>query len=460
MKKIPVFLIYIFLVFASAAIAQHRSLPVETPPLTRILFIFDASQSMYGRWQTDTKMNMAQKMMTGLLDSLESVENIELALRVFGHQRSYPPQDCSDTRLEVPFAPNNIKKIKNKINKITPRGTTPIAYSLMQAENDFPDCPDCRNIIILITDGIEECKGDPCEVSAALQSRGVVLKPFVIGIGLDFRANFECVGTYFDASSEHAFTAALNAVITQALQSTTLQVNLLNTWRLPTETNVNMTFYDRVSGLPKYNFIHTLNQHGHPDTLYIEPRLVYDIVVHTTPPVRIDSVVLMPETHNTIELPAPQGWLNLSVRGNDRLLRNIPIVVKPYQKEEVVNVQMVGENKRYLTGHYSLEVLSLPRLTIPKVEIAQDAVTNIEIPLPGIVVINKSIHGFGSLYVMKSSTQTWVYDLRDNLLQESLILMPGDYKIVYRSKFSERSIYTIERNFTILSGETINLRIF
>lgn len=459
MKKRQLNIILVFLALAQFAFAQQTG-EEKKPPLTRILFIFDASQSMYGRWQSDTKMNMAQQMMSNLLDSLRYVENIELALRVFGHQRNYPPQDCSDTRLEVPFEPDNTRKIKKKINEITPKGTTPIAFSLQESEHDFPDCDDCRNIIILITDGIEECIGDPCDVSEALQRKGVVLKPFVIGIGHDFRSSFECVGSYFDASSEHAFTAALNAVITQALQRTTLQVNLLNTWGNPTETNVNMTFYDRISGLPRYNFIHTLNNAGNPDTLIIDPIPVYDIVIHTTPPVRIDSVVLEPELHNTIVAKTPQGSLNLMVRGNDRLLRSIPIVIRAQSPSGTINVQMVGENKRYLTGNYNLEVLSLPRLQIPNIEISQDAVTNVEIPLPGIVVINKSIPGYGSLYVIKNRTQNWIYDLRDNLLQESLILMPGDYLIVYRSKFSNRSIFTIERHFTVRSGETVNLRVF
>jgi Ca-activated chloride channel homolog len=452
--------LYIILIVLLLPVYVSGQIPEEKPPLTRILFIFDASQSMLGRWQSDTKMNIAQKMMTTLLDSLKQVDNVELALRVFGHQRNYPPQDCSDTRLEVPFQPGNHARIKRAINNLVPRGTTPIAHSLMQAEYDFPDCAKCRNIVILITDGIEECIGDPCEVSVALQKRGVMLKPFVIGIGIDFRANFDCVGTYFDASSEHAFNAALTAVISQALERTTLQVDLLDTWGQPTETNVNMTFYDRFSGLPKYNFVHTINSAGRPDTIFVDPRIVYDIVINTTPPVRIDSIVLVPEIHNTIKAPTPQGSLHLTVRGNDRLLRSIPIIVKPQGHDNIINVQMVGENKQYLTGYYTLEVLSLPRLLLPKVEIAQGAVTNIEIPLPGIAVINKSLHGFGSLYVMKNAQQTWIYDLRDNLLQESLILMPGDYKIVYRSKFSDRSLYTIQRDFSIRSGETVNLRIF
>jgi len=458
MKKI---LPYIFVLLAVALTSSaQQDYGQDKAPLTRILFIFDASQSMYGRWQSNTKITIAKRMMSNLLDSLSNVKNIELALRVFGHQHTYPPKNCSDTRLEIPFEPGNIEKIRKKINELTPRGTTPIANSLMEAEHDFPECADCRNFIILVTDGIEECHGDPCEVSSALQRKGVVLRPFVIGIGKDNRASFECVGTYFDASNEHALTAALNAAISQALQRTSMQVSLLDTWGNPTETNVNMTFYNRASGLPLYNFIHTINSAGNPDTLFIDPMPVYDIVINTTPPVRIDSVVFKPEKHNTIVASTPQGSLELLVRGNDRLLRSIPIVVRTHNKPEVINVQMVGESKRYISGIYDLEVLSLPRLHFSQVEITQGNITQVDIPLPGIVVINKSIYGFGSLYVIKNKEQKWVYDLRDNLLQESLILMPGDYLLVYRSKSSDRSIYTTERRFAIRPGETVNLRVF
>jgi Ca-activated chloride channel family protein len=131
--------------------------------------------------------------------------------------------------LEVPFGKGNIYKIKRVLKSITPRGTTPIAGSLLKASSDFPPCADCRNIIILITDGVEACDGDPCVVSKRLQKKGIILKPFVIGIGLeeDFKSSFECVGTYFDAADENTFKNVLGVVISQALDNTTAQINLL-----------------------------------------------------------------------------------------------------------------------------------------------------------------------------------------------------------------------------------------
>ncbi len=429
-------------------------------PLSRILFVFDGSQSMIGKWQSDIKINIAKKLMGSLLDSLKTFDNLQVALRVYGHQKPYPPADCNDTKLEVPFGPDNFDKVKLRIQSIEPKGTTPLAYAIEQAAGDFPPCDNCRNIIILITDGIEECGGDPCATSLALQKKGIVMKPFIIGIGRDFKKAFNCVGTYFDASSETAFQKALNTVISQALNATTLQVNLLDINNKATETNVNMTFYEHTTGKLKYNFIHTLNNHGLPDTLVLDPLLTYDLVVNTIPQIRLDSIGLVTGMHVTVSVSAPQGYLNLKIGTNERIVKNLQVIVRQKDDHKTINVQSFGENKKYLCGLYDLEILTLPRLYIDDVKISQSQTTNIDIPLPGIVVIRKSVNGFGSLYLEKNNTLEWIYDLRENILQETLVLQPGNYKVVYRSKNAEKAMYTIENSFTILPGETSNINLF
>lgn len=132
-----------FLLFAGSFGAWAQGvLPPPEPkpePLTRILFVFDASNSMYGRWQTGTRMEVAQRLMRELLDSLGRVEkpHFELALRVYGHQKPVPPQDCNDTRLEVAFSPTSIPRIQKTLAGLRPMGTTPIARSLIKAGSDF-----------------------------------------------------------------------------------------------------------------------------------------------------------------------------------------------------------------------------------------------------------------------------------------------------------------------------------
>ncbi|MCD4724541.1 MAG: VWA domain-containing protein [Bacteroidales bacterium] len=455
--------LFLFLIIAySATIAQvsDQEEKEKPPPLTRILFVLDGSQSMYGRWQSDMKMNIAQNLLSNLLDSLKDVENIQLALRVYGHQKTYPPQDCNDTRLVVPFADKNAMRIKNQLRYIKPKGTTPIAFALEQAAGDFPVCDNCRNIIILITDGLEECGGDPCAVSRDLQKRGIVLKPFVIGIGRNFREAFDCVGTYFDASSEEQFSKALDLVISQALNSTTAQVNLLDVYNKPTETNVNMTFYDHVSGQVKYNFIQTLNSKGVPDTLLVDPLVTYDVVVHTLPPVRVDSIKITPGQHTIIPVVTPQGRLRLKMEGTSLSSRNLQAIVRQNGKMETINVQQFGQTENYIIGDYSLEILCLPRIYIDEINVAQSSTTTVEIPVPGIAVIQKSAQGYGSLYAEQENELIWIYNFRENPVQESLILQPGKYMVVFRAKYANRAAFSIEKSFRVISGKTTNVKIY
>ena len=110
-----------------AAFAQktQKTDPVQdSKPVTRILFVFDASQSMYGRWQSDLKINIARDILLKVLDSLRPMPNLEVALRLYGHQHRFPPQVCDDSKLEVPFAKDNYDKIRLKLKDVIPGGPT------------------------------------------------------------------------------------------------------------------------------------------------------------------------------------------------------------------------------------------------------------------------------------------------------------------------------------------------
>jgi Ca-activated chloride channel family protein len=462
MKLRQIALLSFLLLAAIIAFSQAQDQPIQKPSskeTTRILFVFDASQSMYGRWQSDMKINIARKILIEVLDSLKNEPDLELGLRLYGHQFHFPPQVCEDSKLEVPFAKDNFDKIKNRLNNLVPKGTTPIAYALEQCINDFTPCDNCRNVIVLITDGIEECDGDPCEASLKLQKNGFVLKPFIIGIGTNFEKAFNCVGIYFDASSEEKFSSALNVVVSRVLNPTTCQVNLLDANNRPTETNINMTFYDHLTSKIKYNFIHTLNSHGLPDTLNIDPLLTYDIQVHTIPPVRIDSIRLNPARHNIIPINVPQGILVLKLNSQNENLKSIKTIIRKQGSGETINVQDLDKHERYLTGTYSIEILSLPRIYQDNIAIMQSHTTTVDIPVPGIAVIQKQVKGYGSLFVNRDDDIELIYNFRDTEQQESLVLMPGNYTAVFRSRFADRSSFTIEKSFEVKSGITTIIKL-
>ena len=462
MPKKIVFLIVSFFILVSS-FGQQYAVKKYTPPETRILFVFDASQSMMGLWDSDRKINIARRTLITIIDSLEHLSNVQLALRVYGHQSPVPPQDCNDTRLEVPFSKGNAPKIRQELRYLHPKGTTPIANSLERAGNDFPEpCIDCRNIIILITDGIEACDGDPCAVSYALQQRGIVLRPFVIGIGIDegFKETFDCIGHYYNASDEEMFAEVLEVVISQALNSTTAHVNLLDIDGIPTETDVNMTFTDHFSGKIMYNYIHTMNYRGVPDTLVLDHLATYNLKVNTIPPVFVDSINVYVGKHTVIAADCPQGKLLVKVDGGAQY-RGLQYIVRQKDEMKTLNYQEINQEEKYLVGKYSIEIPVLPRILIDNIEINQSTTTTVKIPRPGILNLIKSATGYGSIYYRKSATEeVWIANINNKLKNETIVLQPGKYRVVFRAQNAKQTLYTINKTIKIRSGSAQVLQLY
>ncbi|MBL6963946.1 MAG: VWA domain-containing protein [Bacteroidetes bacterium] len=429
-------------------------------PKTRILFLLDGSGSMWGAWENDQKINVAKRLLANLVDSLAEFPEVEMALRAYGHRSPKVRQDCKDTKLEVAFGSNNREQIIEKLREIRPKGTTPISYSLSAAANDFPPGGNIRNIIILITDGIEECSGDPCAVSLALQRRGIVLKPFIIGLGIsdDLLSQLDCVGNFFNATDEKSFSKILNVVISNALNNTTTQVNLLDIYRKASETDVNMTFYEPKTGYVRYNFYHTLNDAGYPDTLFLDPFTIYDLTVHTLPPVHKTNIELIHGKHNIIPVETPQGVLELKVKGITSY-KDLKAIIYQAGKQDIVFVQDFNILQKYLVGEYDLEILTLPRISLEKVEIKQSHTTTIEVAQPGKAVFYAKQYMIGSIYQEVNGKLIWVTNLNESLLTQVLVIQPGLYTLSYRRKNARSTYYTNDKQFTISSGGSLSINL-
>ena len=437
---------------------------IDANTTTRILFIFDDSFSMYEKWGSGNKTDISKKLMGEFLDSLKNTPKLQVALRCYGHQTPYTPnRNCKDSKLEVPFdvALTNCKKIKDRINKLQPTGTTPIAYSLGESVNDFPPCENCRNVIVLITDGVEQCDGDPCAVSLALQKKGIFLRPFIIGVGLDvkFADVFGCMGKFYDVSNEANFKNVMKLVFIEALTQTTVQVNLNDIYKKPSETDVTMTFYNQKTGEIMYNYLHTLNHRGNPDTLVLDPDVTYKMVVHTIPPQVKENIVLQKGKHNIIPLDAPQGYLTVQTEGVN-IYKSLSFIVRKNGEMNTLNVQEVGLSDKYICGKYDLEILTLPRIKLQNVEVKQSSTNTIKIPSAGSFGVNKGGLGYGSIYVENGKKLEWVCNLNESLETEVFYLQPGNYRVEFRLKTQPESEKSVEKKFTITSNKLTQLSIF
>jgi Ca-activated chloride channel family protein len=429
--------------------------------LTRILFILDASNSMNAKWDTQTRLEAAKELLAQAVDSLKGTPNLEIALRVYGHQSPITAtyQDCNDTKLEIPFGADNFDKVKSRIKSIEAKGTTPIARSLEAAAEDFPD-QKSRNIIILITDGLEACDNDPCVIAKKLKDKGVKVTPFVIGLGMDlsYLEKFNCIGEYADAETKDAFRNVLNNVVSKALLNTTVQINLNDISKQPKETDVTLFLYESGTENLKYTFVHTINRFGNPDTLIIDPSIKYDLVVNTLPKIEKKNIVLQRNIHNTISVDAPQGFIKVRYI-NAAKQYNLEARIMQKDNPTTINVQKVNNTDKYLVGKYDLEILTLPRTNV-QVEVSQSSTIHVDIPAPGIFNYRSFNTLVAQLFVFRENgTVEWVCNLDESFRNGSLYLQPGNYKLVYRPKQLKSSAYTVEKIFRINSNKTTTINL-
>ncbi|WP_114779425.1 vWA domain-containing protein [Botryobacter ruber] len=448
----------LFFTASGAAFSQTQ----KPKPNTRILFLLDASGSMMAKWENSDRMSVAKTLLANLVDSLQQYENLEVALRVYGHQSGREQNNCRDTKLEVPFAARNAEQVKKKLQQIIPRGNTPLTYSLQQSADDFPQEKDARNVIIMITDGLESCSGDPCATSLALQKKRIFLRPFVIGIGIEpeYEKQLNCIGQYFNAADVRTFRNVLTEITTQALSETTVTVDLVDAQGRPVESNVNLTFLNALTGLPEYNYVHYMDGKGKSDRLEVDALLPYNLVVNSVPQVVENNLKIQPGKHNVFSVVAPQGELYLRQDGPTPYGQLTAIVRQP-DAGTTLHVQHFGSRNKYLAGKYDLEVFTLPRIYMKGVEVKQGQTNTITVPPAGQLNIPSDLQGYGSIYSIDANgSQQWIYTLPEQSSKIVLALQPGKYKLVYRTKSAHASKFTDVQEFTIRSGATTNVKIF
>lgn len=447
-------LLFLFLFFGFSNLKAQE--------LTRILFILDASNSMNAYWGSgQTRIDAAKELLSKAVDSLEGTPNLQIALRVYGHQSLITAtyQDCNDTKLEIPFGPNNYALVKNKIRTIVAKGTTPIARSLEAAAGDFPDAK-ARNIIILITDGLEACDNDPCVIAKKLHDKGIKVTPFVIGLGLDisYLEQFKCIGSYSEAETKDAFRSVLSSVIAKAVSNTTVQINLNNINHVPIETDVTIFLYEAGTKNIKYTFVHTLNRDGNPDTVTVNPNLKYDLLVNTIPKAEKKNITIVKNTHNIIPVDCPQGFLRLRFTN---ALKPYQVVSRIYQKTNptTLNTQFVGTTDKYIVGTYEVEILTLPRIH-KTVNIIQSSAETVDIPAPGQLSYSAPKSIAAQLFLINNDqTVEWVCNLDQTDISGLVFLQPGNYKVVYRQKQLRSTSYTTEKAFSITSNKTTSINL-
>jgi Ca-activated chloride channel family protein len=458
----PLFGVICFVLLTGALGAQ--STQVYKPNINRVLFVLDVSGSMKETWSQKTKYETAKELLYKLIDSVERKNpNVEFAIRAFGFQYSKAERNCKDSKLLVPFGKSNAEKIKLALERIGPQGMTPIAYSLAQAVNDFPVDTRSLNSIIIITDGNENCEGNPCAASQKLLDKRIALRPFIVGIngGENFVDKLKCIGTVLDTKDEPSLYNTVGVIIKQTLNTTTAQVNLLDANLNPGVTNIPFTLYDHASGKILYNFIHTLDEKGNPDTLYLDPVGIYDLELHTYPVIRKENIELVPGKHNIIALDVPAGDLKVECVAASIANNNAQVIVRTKGEggKSILNVQDLNEEEKYIAATYRLEVLTNPEIYIDTI-IAPFGITQPVLPNYGTLSVMANDKLLASIYQQKNGLFKMVDRFEIDNKTDNRKLQPGEYTLVYKSKAVYDSEKTKTQKFIIEEGRVavINLQ--
>jgi|GEM_PF-2917446 len=100
-------------------------------------------------------------------------DGTNLGLIAYGHRQA---GDCADIETLLEPQPVDKQHFIDTVNEINPKGKTPIAASLEQAA-EVLKYRDHNATVVLISDGLESCHGDPCAVAAGENIRVIWTGP-------------------------------------------------------------------------------------------------------------------------------------------------------------------------------------------------------------------------------------------------------------------------------------------
>ncbi len=189
---------------------------------SKSILVLDASGSMWGQIDGVAKITIAQGVVGDLLSSLPETQ--ALGLTAYGHRTK---GDCTDIQTLVEPGAASRDAIAAQVNKLRPRGKTPMTDAVIQAAQALKYTEDPATVI-LVSDGIETCNPDPCAAARALEEAGVDLTVHVIGFDVsdpEARRQMQCMadetgGQFLLAANASELGKALTEV-TQAQPAAT-----------------------------------------------------------------------------------------------------------------------------------------------------------------------------------------------------------------------------------------------
>jgi len=454
------------ILLACSFVFQLNAQDKQTP--SPIIFICDASGSMWGQMQGKTKMEIAINVLSNSVNNLP--ENQKIGLVAYGHREK---EDCEDVEFLVDVETGTQTQVTISLKNIKPLGKTPLAYSVMQVIDKLRNSK-MKATIILVTDGIESCGGNICDVVETARKEGIDFRLHIIGFGLKAgeTEQLKCAakagnGQYYDAADAEGLGDVINEATTATID----------------EPDGNFSVYAIKNGKPIDAYVQAFKfgtqtsveiTRTYADTalLYLPPG-IYDLEVKPVEnsdvdPIMVTNIQSFEDTvmHHTISFDA--GRINVIILNNGE---GWDAVVNIYAKgKNVTTGRTYGKSSvsELNPGRYDIEVKALTiegletTYRMENVDVKANEIKYVEHNFKtGIVMIGaKSANGLvdAVINIVEANAKINVANGRSYTLEssnpEKFILNPGTYQVTlsalgdYKGK---KETFTI----VIKEGETI-----
>ncbi len=188
----------------------------------RVEFILDGSGSMWAEAGGEVKITTAKRVLKDLIQRLELSSDSTIGLTVYGHRAK---GDCKDIERFKAVSHAQRAAFLPVIEKISPKGKTPIADSL-QTVGESLKAKERGVSIVLVSDGKESCGKDPCQVARQLRERyGINVAIHVVGFDVrDGQEQLQCIaraggGRYLSASNARELATAFEDVKAELIKA-------------------------------------------------------------------------------------------------------------------------------------------------------------------------------------------------------------------------------------------------
>lgn len=181
----------------------------------QLALILDASGSMWGQIEGENKIVIARRVLKDVLKTVPAETGVGLV--AYGHREK---ADCNDIETVVPYGSTDRAQLTATIDALNPKGKTPITATLQKVFGELKGREDATTVV-LVSDGLETCAGDPCKAVRDAKDSGIEFILHVVGFDLGKEedvSQLECAalaggGLYLTADNADELGNALEQAI-------------------------------------------------------------------------------------------------------------------------------------------------------------------------------------------------------------------------------------------------------